>query len=68
MIKLEVNEECHDCPFFELDYERDVFYANNMEKIVDTTIICKHRALCEWRQREIENVKGGKKDLSAHRS
>lgn len=61
MIKLKVNVECHNCPFFELDYEKDIFYANNVEKIVDTTIICKHRALCEWRRTEIENVKGGKK-------
>ena len=29
MIKLEVNEECHNCPFFKPDYDRDVFYTNN---------------------------------------
>lgn len=61
MIKLEVNEECHDCPFFKPDYDKAVFYADNIEEIVDTTIFCKHRALCEWRRREIKNVKGGKK-------
>lgn len=62
MIKLEVNEECHDCPFFEPDYDRGVFYANNTEEIVDTTIFCKHQALCEWRRTEIEKEKGGKQD------
>lgn len=45
MIKLQVEEYCHDCPEFEAESE-ELYYMNNGELEVSTFVSCMHKNKC----------------------
>lgn len=47
MIKLEVQDYCQNCDCFEADVECERLYALNKPVVVETTIKCGHRHVCE---------------------
>ena len=56
MIKLDVEEYCHNCPFFEATN----CYAGEEEKIYiygDITVQCKNKDKCQHVARFVENKK-----------
>lgn len=60
MIKLKVEEYCHDCP----DFEADVYKArcDNLEMlafVTHTTITCAHAARCRAVKRYLEKQQKG---------
>lgn len=62
MIKLDVEEYCHNCPYFEAINVGEVttYYAGEEEKIYiyrDITVQCKDKDKCQHVARFVENKK-----------
>lgn len=62
MIKLDVEEYCHDCPYFEaVNVSRiETYYAGEEEKFYvygDIIIQCENKAKCQHAERFVENKK-----------
>ena len=62
MIKLDVEEYCHDCPFFEAVNAGGIetYYAGEEEKNYiygDIIVQCKNKAKCQHAARFVENKK-----------
>lgn len=60
MIRLAVEEYCHNCLEFEPKSSTSTLCADNSEKIVNTTVTCKHINRCRAIKRYLE--KENKKD------
>ena len=62
MIKLDVEEYCHDCPFFEAVTVGEVgtYYAGQEKKIYiygDIIVQCENKDKCQHSARFVENKK-----------
>ena len=56
MIELKVDDWCKDCGEFEPELVRDTTeFRDNVTRITDTMIICKHRDRCRCIAKCIEN-------------
>lgn len=53
MIKLEVNDKCHDCPYFKASTDR--IYVE--EEMVATIITCEHGVMCDYLEEYLKNNK-----------
>lgn len=48
MIKLDVEPYCHDCPNFDAEQNRLLFYSDEgLQSMSDCTISCKHKNVCK---------------------
>lgn len=47
MIELKVSNYCQDCPEFDPDVDRDIFYADGESVKRRTVVFCTHRKRCE---------------------
>lgn len=47
LIELNILERCHNCPEFEADTVKSIYYADTEKCRVDIQIICKNRGLCD---------------------
>lgn len=61
MIKLDIDEYCHNCPEFESDVKKDVIHCRNLDfnkaSIVNTIITCEHRERCRAIKKFLEEEK-----------
>ena len=61
MIKLDIDEYCHNCPEFESDVKKDVIHCRNSDfgitSIVHTIITCEHRERCRAIKNFLEEEK-----------
>lgn len=60
MIKLEVNDKCHDCPYFEASTDR--IYVE--EEMVATIITCKHGVMCDYLEEYLKKNKDIKTSIT----
>lgn len=60
LIKLEVNDKCHDCPYFEASADR--VYAE--EEMVVTIITCKHGVMCDYLEEYLKKNKDIKTSIT----
>lgn len=44
MIKIEINDKCHGCPYFEVS--ADKLYSD--EEVIATIITCEHGVMCDY--------------------
>lgn len=47
MITLNILPRCQNCPEFEPETHKDIFYGDDVAVEVSTQVICKHRGLCD---------------------
>jgi len=59
MIKLDVDDYCHDCPEFEPELERLYIEDINFDRHVDTRITCDNQHKCRHIMRYLKALDGG---------
>lgn len=58
MIKLDVQEYCHDCSHFEACVERSTYYFGDVEvQVGDTIVRCEHETRCRHLVERIKETK-----------
>lgn len=55
MIKLEVEEYCHNCPHFKPEVKNIETFYFNMDKQIEQHVTCKHCEICAQIAEHIKN-------------